>query len=298
MPTIEHRPAPIQDAFDMFMLECEARRFTQATQIHYKSRVGAFVAFCNAETCNTLQDITPTLVRRFMVSLQAKGLAAYTQHAYYRAIRAWLNFCVAEEMLTTSPLAKVKAPKLPKLILPALTVEQAKKVIVACKSDREHATVLFLLDTGVRAAELCGLNGSDINTKSGAVMIRQGKGQKDRQVYLGTKARKHLLRYYIERGRPEDKQPVWISEKTGKRLTRSGLAQMLRKLSKRAGVTVTAHMLRRTFALWSLRSGMNIYVLQRLMGHEDIAILRRYLELVEDDLQQGHERFGAVDNNL
>lgn len=296
--TIEHRPTLIQDAFDIFMLECESRRFTPATQIHYRSRIGAFVGFCSVQGCVNLHEITPTLVRRFLVSLQAKNLAAYTQHAYYRAIRAWLNFCITEELLTASPLAKVKAPKLPKLILPALTVEQAKQLIKACKSDREHAILLLLLDTGVRAAELCNLDGGDINTKNGAVMVRQGKGQKDRQVYLGAKARKQLLRYYIERGKPGEKHPVWLSEKTGQRLTRSGLAQMLRKLSQRAGVKVTAHMCRRTFALWSLRSGMNIYVLQRLMGHEDIAILRRYLELVEADLQEGHEKFGAVDSHL
>lgn len=55
-------------------------------------------------------------------------------------------------------------------------------------------------------------------------------------------------------------------------------------------------MFRRTFALYSLRNGMDIYTLQRLMDHEDLTVLRRYLALVEGDLQAAHRRFGVVDN--
>ncbi len=71
----------------------------------------------------------------------------------------------------------------------------------------------------------------------------------------------------------------------------------MERLRKRSGVaTCTAHTFRRTFALNCLRNGMNIYVLARLMGHADITILRQYLPLIEDDLQDAHARFGAVDN--
>jgi integrase/recombinase XerD len=74
---------------------------------------------------------------------------------------------------------------------------------------------------------------------------------------------------------------------------------MLRKLGVAADVQpCNPHCFRRTFALWSVRNGMNLYALQRMMGHSDIAILRRYLALVEADLQEAHARFGAVDNAL
>ena len=60
----------------------------------------------------------------------------------------------------------------------------------------------------------------------------------------------------------------------------------------------TPHTFRRTFALWSLRSGMEIYHLQRMMGHGDITVLRQYLDLIDHDISGAHERFGAVDNVL
>ncbi len=74
---------------------------------------------------------------------------------------------------------------------------------------------------------------------------------------------------------------------------------MMARLQQRSGVaTCTCHTFRRTFAINCLRNGMNIYVLARLMGHADITVLRQYLPLIEDDLQEAHARFGAVDNLL
>ncbi len=86
---------------------------------------------------------------------------------------------------------------------------------------------------------------------------------------------------------------------TGARYTVDGVQSMLARLGERAGVAhCHPHTFRRTFALWSLRAGMNIYALQRLMGHTDLTMLRRYLALVETDLAQAHREHGAVDSTL
>lgn len=82
-------------------------------------------------------------------------------------------------------------------------------------------------------------------------------------------------------------------------MTIRGLQRLLYRLGQRAQVkNCHPHTFRRTFALWSLRSGMNIYALQKLMGHADLNILRRYLALVEDDLRLAHQEHGAVDATL
>jgi site-specific recombinase XerD len=129
--------------------------------------------------------------------------------------------------------------------------------------------------------------------------VRQGKGRKDRTTYLGARARKHMLRYYLDCGAPSPHGPVWRNERTGERLTTSGLRRLLLRLGEATSVPHCApHTFRRTFALWSLRSGMSIYHLQRLMGHEDITVLRQYLALVDDDIAGAHARYGAVDNML
>lgn len=74
------------------------------------------------------------------------------------------------------------------------------------------------------------------------------------------------------------------------------LKQLFRRLVDYSGVKFSAHSLRRTFAINSLRNGMDIYTLAKLMGHTDITVLRAYLPLVNNDLRVAQERYGVVDN--
>ena len=93
---------------------------------------------------------------------------------------------------------------------------------------------------------------------------------------------------------PDD--AVWRTLDSDTRLTYFGLRSLLQKLGKKAGVKpCNPHRFRRTFALLALRNGMNVYALQRIMGHSDLTVLRRYLALVDDDLLEAHQQFGAVD---
>lgn len=182
-------------------------------------------------------------------------------------------------------------PKLPKKILPAFEAADVQRLLAACERDR----ALVLLDTGLRAAELVALNGGNVNERSGAVTVREGKR---RIVYLGAQARRALLKHWRERT-PGAGAPVWASVTTGARLTESGLRQLLKRLGRRAGVPhCHPHTFRRTFALESLRGSMDIYTLARLMGHENIAVLKPYLALAERDLQAAHAKASPVDRLL
>jgi integrase/recombinase XerD len=159
--------------------------------------------------------------------------------------------------------------------------------------------ILCLLDSGCRASEFLAWNVDDVNLSAGVVRVRAGtsKGRKERAVYLGTKARKALILLYAEQnGQPGD--PIWRNSHNGERLKYEGLKQLFRRLKDETGIAVSAHKFRRTFALWSLRAGMSIYALQRIMGHSDLTVLQRYLDLVESDLKDAHDNFGAVDRNL
>lgn len=290
---------PLTTALELFQLENRARRYSPSTIDFYQRRLLPFIAWCEGRDAVRLQDVTPALLRTYLVALQARDLAAHTVHGYARALRTWFFFCVNEELIDKSPMAKVAMPRLPKKILPALEVADAQRLLAACETERDKAAVLFLLDTGVRASEFVHLNGADVDLALGTVRVRQGKGGKDRTTYMGVHARKQLARYYLDAGKPAPNGPIWRSLKTGERLTTSGLRRLLLRLKEATGIPHCApHTFRRTFALWSLRSGMSIYHLQRLMGHEDIDVLRQYLDLVEHDAAGAHERFGAVDNIL
>ncbi len=295
----------LSEAFDALLLDLQARRASARTLQHYRYQLGAFLADMTAQEVTGPGAITPAHVRAHLVKEQQRGLSNHTVHGRARAIRAWLNFLVREGELAESPMRKVKMPKPDNRILPAFTPADVQALIDACLNGRDKAIVLCLLDTGLRASEFVALNVGDVDMASGAVMVRQGKGGKDRQVYMGAKTRQALQRYLRRRkdaGTMGASPPLWVSLATmtkGNRLRVAGLRQVLTRLGRRAGVDhCHPHTFRRTFALWSLRAGMDIYSLQRLMGHADLTMLRRYLALVEADLQTAHRRHGPVNSHL
>ncbi len=162
---------------------------------------------------------------------------------------------------------------------------------------RDRAIVLFLLDTGVRAQELCSLVVGDVDMKSGAVQVRRGKGDKGRTVYLGTTARAALWSYLSRR---EDVQPEDALFETTRHqpLDRSALRKMLLNAGQRAEVaeTVNPHRFRHTFAVNYLRNGGDVYTLQRLLGHATMEMVKRYLSLAQTDIADAHKRASPVDN--
>lgn len=282
-----------------FLLDARARQLTEATQRFYRQQLQAFAVFLAQREIGDMRDLTPSDIRSYLTALQERGLRPHSVHAAARAIRALCNFLEGEGVLAQSPMLKVRMPRLPSAIPPAFTDADVLHLLAACEQARDKALILVLLDSGCRVSEFLALNVGDVVIRTGQVHVRQGKGRKERLVYIGARSRRQLLRYLAERGDPDQDDPLWVSQTSGERLTAAGLRLLLRRLGERAGVRhCHPHTFRRTFALWSLRSGMNIYALQRLMGHADLQILRQYLALVDEDLQTAHQKHGAVDATI
>lgn len=292
-------PSSLRLALDGFLVSREAMRASPATLGWYGRMLKPFLAFLEGRGITTPEAISPSHIRAFLVALQRRGLKDTTVHCHARAVKTFLGFLHDEGIIPDDPMRKVKMPRLDKRILPALSPDDVKRILNVCETPRDAAVVLCLLDTGLRASEFCALDVADVDLKTGAVQVRRGKGGKGRVAFLGAKARKALLKYLMTRGEVKPDEPLWLSENTGARLTHHGLRLLLRRLGQRAGVEhCNPHTFRRTFALWSLRAGMNVYALQQIMGHSDLSILRRYLALVEQDLAEAHRKHGAVDNML
>jgi len=142
---------------------------------------------------------------------------------------------------------------------------------------RDRTIPLAMLDTRCRASEFLDLCLGDVDLRNGACQVRSGKGAKPRTVFLGERARQELRSYLAFRKDLDPLAPVWAT-RGGTRLTYAGLRQIMRRRAKKAGIAAPSlHSFRRAFALGCLRSGMDIFALQRLMGHVDLSILRRYL---------------------
>ncbi len=164
--------------------------------------------------------------------------------------------------------------------------------------DRDRAIVLTLLDTGCRAAEFVLLNVGDVNLATGTAVVRQGKGNKPRTVFIGAKTRREVQRYLRHRGDLAPSDPLWATDEGG-RLTVVGLRQIMRRRAERIGLPEPGlHTFRRAFAIACLRNGVDVISLQRLLGHADLSVIRRYLVQTEVDLAQAHQKGSPVDNLL
>jgi len=295
---------PIRQELDAFLIDRQARGLSRRTVEWYREQLTPFVAHVTLQGVFHVQGLTADLLRRYLVELAAThnegGL-----HGRYRAIRAFLNWWVdeTEPQNWRSPLLKVAPPKLPQKQLEPVNLDDLQAMLHTCQrrtltGDRDRALLLFLLDTGCRRAEVCALNLGDVDLQTGTVLVQNGKGAKFRTVFVGAKTRKAVNAYLRHRQQPEPSLPLWYSIE-GARLSFTALRSIILRRARAAQVKApTIHSFRRAFALACLRNGTDVYALQRMMGHADLTILRRYLAQTEGDLRKAHEKGGPVDHLL
>ena len=177
-------------AYDDFILSLQAAHRTPRTIEYYHEKLGPFLTFLECKSVKDVDAITPGHIRQFLIDREQSGKAIQTVHHHAACIKAWCNFLVCEELLDKSPMAKVKMPKVPQAIQPAFSEDDIRKLLAACEDTRQTALVLCLLDSGCRITEFLNLNIEDVDLKSGTVKVRLGKGQKDRIVFFGVRARR------------------------------------------------------------------------------------------------------------
>lgn len=162
---------------------------------------------------------------------------------------------------------------------------------------RDQAIILVLLDTGIRASELCGLAVGDLDLSNGRLSVR-GKGNKHRYVYLADVARRAVWHYLAEQFDADPGRCLFIGA-TGRPLSRQWLRRHLAHLGEKAGVPNTyPHRFRYTFAIEYLRNGGDIFTLQMLLGHSSLEMVRRYAKLADVDSARVHASASPADRWL
>jgi integrase/recombinase XerD len=161
---------------------------------------------------------------------------------------------------------------------------------------RDYTIIVVLLDTGIRAAELCDLQVRDYESGTGKISIKHGKGDKKRIVYIGQSGRKYLWRYLVNREGAKSTDPLFITRR-GTAIARDELLNMITATAARAAVShANVHKFRHTFAINFLRNGGNVLELQRLLGHEKMDTLLIYVQLANSDLAAAQAQASPADN--
>lgn len=182
--------------------------------------------------------------------------------------------------------------------MPCLELEDLKRLLKGADA-RKAAIIRLLAFPGIRVAELCNLNWSDLDMQTGELFVRRGKGRKDRVTVASPKTRRALFPYRSTLKAPSGPDTPMIQDRGGRRFSPCWLSHMVRKLGKRKGLDLylTPHALRWTFALLSPRKGMDLLSLQRLMGHADLSTTSHHVQLLDEDLIAAHRR-ADIDSEL
>lgn len=214
-------------------------------------------------------------------------------------VRAYLRWLVMQGIVEEDCTTGVSIPK---PILPEIqpfTPDHVIQLLNACKRTtdpmRDTAILSLLIDTGLRASELCSLNLNrlTLNTTYGTITV-VGKGNKKRTVPFATDTSRALW-LYLRENPMEPHEPVFTGNRgpRGSRqpLTRSGLLQLferLRDMTGMTGVRCSPHTCRHTFAIEFLRRGGNLLALQLMLGHENLEMVKTYAKLAAADVLNQH----------
>jgi integrase/recombinase XerD len=232
-----------------------------------------------------------------------KPLRPASAKFYYARLHTFFAFCVEEEAIPVSPMAKLKAPIVRQDQIQPFTQEQQQSLLAAARKSRhpkrDEALILFLLDTGARVSEACALRVKDLDLTGRRCQVR-GKGDKDRTICFGGVTMMAVWAYLKDEPREPD-VPLLLSDRgtrAGEALTRSGVLQIFKRLGKAAKIESTRcspHSARNTFAVSFLKAGGSLFSLQQLLGHCDLAMTRRYVALAEADVEAQHRQFSPMD---
>lgn len=293
----------LEESFESFIFDRQAQNLASGTITFYEVKLKLFLQYLEKIGINRITEITSHILREYLIYLEETHHNPGGIHAAFRAIKTFLNWWESEYEPDNwkNPIKKVRPPKVPVEILEPVSAKDVLALLKVCDIEslqglRDCAIILTLMDTGVRASELVSISLHDLDLRNGKIIIRKGKGNKFRIVFISKKTQKAIHAYLSKR---TDFTPfLWIT-KTKTQLKYSGLRQIIRRRSKDANIeTPSLHSFRRYFALQMLRSGVDIFSLQKLMGHSDIQILRRYLQQTESDLRLAHQLGGPVNQLL
>jgi integrase/recombinase XerD len=170
-------------------------------------------------------------------------------------------------------------------------------------ADRDRAIILTLLDTGIRASELCDIQFGDVNLTTHSIKI-QGKGpgreSKERMVYFGKRTGHAIWKCLVPRlDGIKDDDPLFVvgKEDDWRHMSRHALGRLLKRIGGRADVEgVNPHRFRHTFAITYLRNDGDVFTLQALLGHSDLTMVKRYARIAQIDCATTHRKASPVDN--
>lgn len=276
------------------------------------SALKRFIAWCDDRGLETPQDITKPILERYQRYLfhyrkaDGKPLSYGSQNTLLTPIKTFFKYLSRDNHILYNPASELTIPKKPRRLPKSiLTLEEVKQVfnlpdIKTVSGIRDRAVLEMLYSTGIRRAELVNLDMGDIDAKRGTVLVREGKGRKDRVIPVGEHALQWCEHYRLEIRYQlviDPKETALFVSNTGERFTRSNLARRVKEYLNRAGIDKegSCHLFRHAMATHMLENGADIRYIQAMLGHADLNTTQIYTQVSIEKLKAIHRATHPAD---
>lgn len=265
-----------------------------------------FIVWCDERGITAPTEITRPMLERYQRMLhqhrKSNGapLSVIAQLGLLNALTAWFRWMVRQHHLLHNPAADLELPKKPKALPKTiLTVAQVETVLnqadpATLLGIRNRAMLEVFYSAGIRRMELMHLKLYDLDTGRGTLMVREGKGRKDRFIPLGARACAWVDKYLVE-VRPElvtgfDDQTLFLDD-FGRPMSVRFLGDLVRRHVEAAGITTpgACHVFRHAMATHMLENGADIRFIQAMLGHANLETTQIYTQVSMTKLKEIHE---------
>ena len=265
---------------------CNERNYSPHTLKNYSRDLKSLIAYCEQQEISQWADIEDQHIRSLISQRHRQGLGGASLQRMLSTFRSFFKYLLIENKIKNNPAANVQAPKTGRKLPSTLDVDSVIRLI-EIKGDevetvRDRAILELFYSSGLRLSELSSLNvesGKEI--KSGFLRVT-GKGSKERELPVGSKAIIALNDWLTRRVElANEHESALFVGKQGKRMHNSVIQKRLKYWAQKQGIdmNVFPHMLRHSFASHMLESSGDLRAVQELLGHADISTTQIYTHL-------------------
>lgn len=280
MPTI---PSAIQQ----FRAYLQRRHYSPHTIESYTLDLQVFFAGSD----ELLDRISFREVDRFIDAQHQQGLSPATINRRLYALKHFFDFLNDHRLVGTTPVKPSHVLCRSRALPRALSQEQLEPLFAQIQHPMDKALFLLMLRCGLRVSEVAQLTLKDIDWSQQAVLVEQGKGRKDRRVYLSADAGASLRECLKQRPSGVPGGAVfWNQKRPSRTLSVKAIQKKMARYAKAAGIVASCHSLRLTFASNLLEQGAEIVAIRELLRHASITSSERYAKVSNQKVQQEYLR--------
>ena len=257
-------------------VELKLRGFSKRTVDTYLANVRLFLEKTKRDPIENKED---DLKLYFAELISDRKLSPRSIAIKKSSIKFFYDNVIGKNIVT------FKTPKIPKSIPVFLTKEEISKLFKVASSKKSLLIMRLLYATGLRVSECVNLKISDLEIKNNIAWVREGKGGKDRPIFFPEKLSEELRKHIQTL---DEKEKYLFPGKDEGHLSTRNIQKIISNISKKAGIPkkVTAHKLRHSFATHNLDKGVDIRIIQELLGHSDLSTTQIYTHVSKEQLKK------------